>query len=136
MFLPKGGPITVDSLARLDEVQSVAESQLEPTQFALSADVCKVAEVEVVTFIPAYPETNSSSGLLIVEVISGTCIRQISLPDHVRSRNPQWRTKRPPMWSKNPTATSGLLDQPSANPVRRRAVRGSAEERAGRGTFS
>ena len=50
MFLPKGGPITVDSLARLDEVQSVAESQLEPTEFALSADVCKVLKSQVSYF--------------------------------------------------------------------------------------
>ena len=50
MFLPKGGPITVDSLARLDEVQSVADGQLEPTEFALSADVCKVLMSQVSYF--------------------------------------------------------------------------------------
>lgn len=50
MFLPKGGPITVDSLARLDEVQSVAESQLEPSEFALSAEVCKVLKSQVSYF--------------------------------------------------------------------------------------
>lgn len=50
MFLPKGGPVTVDSLARLDGVQSVAESQLEPTEFALSADVCKVLKSQVSYF--------------------------------------------------------------------------------------
>ena len=50
LFLPKGGPITVDSLARLDEVQSVAENQLAPTEVALSADVCKVLKSQVSYF--------------------------------------------------------------------------------------
>src|ERR1017187_126073 len=39
LFLPKGGPLTVDSLARFDEIQSVAENQLEPTEYALSTEV-------------------------------------------------------------------------------------------------
>jgi hypothetical protein len=50
MFLPKGGPLTVDSLARLDEIQSVAESQLQPTEFAVSAEVCKVLKSQVSYF--------------------------------------------------------------------------------------
>lgn len=50
IFLPKGGPLTVDSIARLDEIQSVAESQLEPTEFALSVDVCNVLKSQVSYF--------------------------------------------------------------------------------------
>lgn len=50
MFLPKGGPLTVDSIARLDEIQSVAVNQLEPAEFALSPDVCKVLKSQVSYF--------------------------------------------------------------------------------------
>jgi hypothetical protein len=39
MFLPKGGPLTVDSFVRLYEVQSIAGNQLEPTRFTLTKDV-------------------------------------------------------------------------------------------------
>jgi hypothetical protein len=50
IFLPKGGPLAVDSIARLDEIQSVAEGQLEPTKFALAAGVCKVLKSQVSYF--------------------------------------------------------------------------------------
>ena len=51
LFLPKGGPLTVDSLARLDEIQSVAENQLNPTEFALSPEVCEIAKSQVSYFL-------------------------------------------------------------------------------------
>ncbi len=50
LFLPKGGPLTVDSIARLDEVQSVAENQLEPTKFALSKEICDILRSQVSYF--------------------------------------------------------------------------------------
>ena len=42
LFLPKGGPLSLDSIARLDEVQSIAENQLEATKFALAKEVCDI----------------------------------------------------------------------------------------------
>lgn len=42
LFLPKGGPLALDSIARLDEVQSIAENQLEPTKFALAKEVSDI----------------------------------------------------------------------------------------------
>jgi hypothetical protein len=50
MFLPKGGSLGVDSIARLDEVQSIAENQLEPTQFALSPDLCTILRSQLSYF--------------------------------------------------------------------------------------
>ncbi|MBZ5522454.1 MAG: hypothetical protein LAP21_09465 [Acidobacteriia bacterium] len=50
LFLPKGGPITVDSIARLDEVQSVAVNQLAPSQFALSKEVTDIVRSQVSYF--------------------------------------------------------------------------------------
>jgi hypothetical protein len=50
LFLPKGGPLTVDSIARLDELQSVAENQLEPTKFALSKEICDILRSQVSYF--------------------------------------------------------------------------------------
>jgi hypothetical protein len=42
MFVRKGGPLELDSLLRLDCVQSVAEAQLEPSGYSLSEDLCAV----------------------------------------------------------------------------------------------
>jgi hypothetical protein len=50
MFLPKGGTLTVDSLARLDEVQSVAENQLEPSGYALTPEICDILKSQVSYF--------------------------------------------------------------------------------------
>jgi hypothetical protein len=50
LFLPKGGPILVDSIARLDEIQSVAENQILPTGFALTEDVREVFRSQVSFF--------------------------------------------------------------------------------------
>jgi hypothetical protein len=50
LFLPKGGPLTVDSIARLDEVQSIAENQLEPTKFALTTEICNILRSQVSYF--------------------------------------------------------------------------------------
>jgi hypothetical protein len=51
MFLPAGGPILVDSVARLDEIQSVAEAQLLPTGFCLSDDVREIFRSQVSSFL-------------------------------------------------------------------------------------
>jgi hypothetical protein len=56
MFLPKGGAITVDSIARLDEIQSVSENQLDPTEYALSDAVCKVLRSQVGYFYSGLSE--------------------------------------------------------------------------------
>lgn len=50
LFLPKGGPILLDSVARLNEIQSVAESQLEPNKFALAPDICEVLRSQLSYF--------------------------------------------------------------------------------------
>jgi hypothetical protein len=50
LFLPKGGPILVDSIARLDEIQSVAESQLLPTGYSLADDVSEILRSQVSFF--------------------------------------------------------------------------------------
>jgi hypothetical protein len=50
MFLPRGGPLGLDSVARLDEVQSIAENQLEPTRFALSPDLCAILRSQLSYF--------------------------------------------------------------------------------------
>ncbi len=50
LFLPKGGPLTVDSIARLDELQSIAINQLEATKFSLSREVCDVLRSQVSYF--------------------------------------------------------------------------------------
>ena len=47
MFLPKGGPITRDSILRLDEVQSVAIAQLQPTAFSLSSEIAAILRSQV-----------------------------------------------------------------------------------------
>jgi hypothetical protein len=44
------GKETVDSIARLDEVQSVAENQLEPTKFTLSKEICDILRSQVSYF--------------------------------------------------------------------------------------
>jgi hypothetical protein len=51
LFLPQGGSILVDSIARLDEIQSVAESQLWPTGFSLSDDVREILRSQVSFFL-------------------------------------------------------------------------------------
>jgi hypothetical protein len=50
-FLPKGGPITVDSLVRLDEAQSVAIQHLEHTGYSLSDDALAVFRSQVSFFM-------------------------------------------------------------------------------------
>lgn len=50
LFLPKGGPLVFDSIARLDEIQSIAENQLEPTKCALSKEVCDILRPQVSFF--------------------------------------------------------------------------------------
>jgi hypothetical protein len=50
-FLPKGGPITVDSLVRLDEAQSVAIQNLEHTGYSLSDDALSVFRSQVSFFM-------------------------------------------------------------------------------------
>lgn len=47
LFLPKGGPITADSLARFDELQSVALHQLTPTGYCLSKDAVAIMRSQV-----------------------------------------------------------------------------------------
>ena len=47
LFLPQGGPITADSLARIDEVQSVALDQLDPTGFRLTPDLVAIMKSQV-----------------------------------------------------------------------------------------
>jgi hypothetical protein len=47
LFLPKGGSITADSLARIDEVQSTALNQLDPTAYRLSADLVAIMRSQV-----------------------------------------------------------------------------------------
>jgi hypothetical protein len=51
MFMPKGGPLKVDSIARFDEVQSVAEHQLKPTGYALAPEVCDIAKSQASYFL-------------------------------------------------------------------------------------
>jgi hypothetical protein len=50
MFLPKAGPMLVDSIARLDEIQSVAENQLLATGFSLCDDVREILRSQVSFF--------------------------------------------------------------------------------------
>jgi hypothetical protein len=51
LFLPKGGPLMVDSLVRLDEIQSVTESQLNPTGFGLAKEVHDIFRSQVSFFL-------------------------------------------------------------------------------------
>jgi hypothetical protein len=49
MFLPKkAGVLTVDSMLRLDELQSVFVPQLEPTQFCIADDVALILRDQLV----------------------------------------------------------------------------------------
>ena len=41
----------MDSIARLDEVQSIAENQLEPTKFAHAKEVCDILRSQVSYFL-------------------------------------------------------------------------------------
>lgn len=50
MFLATEGPITRDSLVRLDCAQSVAEAQLEPTGFALCQDIAAILRSQLSFF--------------------------------------------------------------------------------------
>ena len=47
LFIPHGGPLTVDSLARFDELQSVDMSNLEPSGFVLSDDLIAVVKSQL-----------------------------------------------------------------------------------------
>ena len=51
LFLPKGGSVLVDSIARLDEIQSVAENQLSATGFSLCDDVREILRSQVSFFL-------------------------------------------------------------------------------------
>ncbi len=51
LFVPKGGPITLDSLVRLDELQSVAIQNLEHTGYSLSPDVTATFRSQVSLFL-------------------------------------------------------------------------------------
>lgn len=50
MFFRKGGPLTLDSILRLDCVQSVAEDQLEPSGFAVSSDIAAVLKSQLIFY--------------------------------------------------------------------------------------
>ena len=50
MFFKKGGPLTLDSLLRLDCVQSIPEAQLEPSEFAVSPDICDVLKAQLMFY--------------------------------------------------------------------------------------
>jgi hypothetical protein len=51
LFLPQGNPMHVDSIARLDEIQSVAENQLSATGFSLCEDVREILRSQVSFFL-------------------------------------------------------------------------------------
>jgi hypothetical protein len=51
MFLPKGGPIQRDSLARFDEIQSVTMNNLEATEWSLAADVLTILRSQLSFFL-------------------------------------------------------------------------------------
>ncbi len=51
LFLTKGGPVTEDSLVRLDELQSVAIQNLEHTGSSLSADATSIFRSQVSFFM-------------------------------------------------------------------------------------
>lgn len=50
MFFKKGGPLTYDSLLRLDCIQSIAEDQLEPSGFAVSPEIGAVLKSQLVFY--------------------------------------------------------------------------------------
>ena len=47
LFLPKGGPMTRDSIVRFDELQSVVVQQLEPTGYCLTKDITAIIRSQV-----------------------------------------------------------------------------------------
>lgn len=47
MFFKKSGPLALDSLLRLDCVQSIQEGQLKPAGFAVSPDLCDVLKSQI-----------------------------------------------------------------------------------------
>lgn len=47
LFLPAGGPLEVDSLIRFDELQSVAESNLEPTGYTLNGELIAILKSQL-----------------------------------------------------------------------------------------
>jgi hypothetical protein len=51
LFVPKGGPMTLDSLVRLDELQSVAIQHLEPTGYTLSPEALTAFRSQVSLFM-------------------------------------------------------------------------------------
>lgn len=51
LFLPQGGPVLVDSVARLDEIQSVAENQLVATGYSLCNEVRDILRSQVSFFL-------------------------------------------------------------------------------------
>lgn len=50
LFLPKGGPLVMDSLLRLDELQSVAIQNLDHTDFSLAPEALSVFRSQVSFF--------------------------------------------------------------------------------------
>lgn len=50
LLLPKGGPLVRDSLARLDEIQSVAENHLEHSGFSLHPDIEQILRSQMSYF--------------------------------------------------------------------------------------
>jgi hypothetical protein len=53
-FLPKGGPLSLDSLIRLDEAQSVAIQNLEHTGYSLAEDALSVFRSQVSFFLSGF----------------------------------------------------------------------------------
>jgi hypothetical protein len=47
LFLPAGGPLEVDSLIRFDELQSVAEANLEATGYTLNDDLIAILKSQL-----------------------------------------------------------------------------------------
>ena len=51
LFVPKGGPLTLDSLVRLDELQSIAIQHLEHTGYTLAPEALETFRSQVSYFI-------------------------------------------------------------------------------------
>jgi hypothetical protein len=47
LFMPQGGPISADSIARFDEIQSIVLNQLQPTGYCLAPDLVAIAKSQV-----------------------------------------------------------------------------------------
>jgi hypothetical protein len=51
LFIPSGGPLTIDSVARFDELQSVDISNLEPSGYSLGDDAIAVLKSQLSFFM-------------------------------------------------------------------------------------